>query len=97
MKKWIILILVILLVGCTNKAVEDVESFTFKARIQEITQGGYIVLVDEGEDVRNSSDLISISTDQSFELDDHVLIKYDGAIMESYPAQINMLSIEKID
>ncbi len=90
MKKIIIcIVLLVLLVGCQSE-----ETFFFKATIQEVYDGSYIVVVDEGEDVRSSSDLISIDTEELFKVGDRVIVEFDGVIMESYPAQINLISIE---
>lgn len=89
MKYLMILILLLALIGCSAE-----ETYFFRATIQEITDGGYIVLVDEGDAIRQSVDLIAIATDEVFEVGDRVIIEYDGVIMESYPGQVNLLSIE---
>lgn len=57
-----------------------------------------IVEPNEGEDIRNSSDKISIGlgeqNDALYEVGTNVKITYDGNIKESYPAQIKATKIE---
>lgn len=60
-----------------------------------------IVEPNEGEDIRKSSDKISISLEDNNEIiypvGTNLKITYTGEIMESYPAQIKVTNIEITD
>ena len=92
MRKYITIILasicVLSLIGCGESS-----SSTFKAIILEITDNSYLVEPVEGSNELRSADQIMISMknlDPSLEpeVGDVIKIKYRGAIMETYPAQI---------
>lgn len=68
----------------------------FSGIIDEVYEQSILVRVNEGEDEKRSSDLMSVSLDVMlkdsmtfFEVGEEVRVYYDGSIAESYPAQIN--------
>lgn len=100
MKKWLLFVFacVFILAGCsTVKIKEDIlEEPNFSGRVVDVHDRSILVEVDEGEDERRSSDLISVSLDAeleesqtTFAAGDPVRVYYDGSIAESYPAQVN--------
>ena len=101
MKKIVILIvvinlLIILVTGCNDKK----EEHSFKATIIECHDSTMIVTPFEEEDEYRSSDKFSINFVEGFNqcnVNDKVEITYDGLIAESYPAQINVISIKLIN
>ena len=72
--------------------------YSFIGKVIESSSTYIIVEPNENEDIRKSSDKISISlgenNDVLYEIGTNVKITYDGTIMESYPAQINATKIE---
>lgn len=90
------LLLLLSLVGCqrTLNQVIDTEPH-FTATVLEVCGGGLLVEPDEGEDIRRSGDLVSVSLDVEFEdgkstysVGDKVTVYYDGSAAESYPLQV---------
>ncbi len=68
----------------------------FSGTVTEVYDNAILVSVDEGEDARRSSDLISVSLDvklkdsmTDFTVGDRVIVYYNGEIAESYLAQVN--------
>ena len=66
--------------------------------IQEIT--GDSAIIDAAEE--DGKTLVQISIDpvnpnETFQIGDKVRIGYDGMIMESAPAQVNTLTVEKVE
>ncbi|WP_313582114.1 M56 family metallopeptidase [Lacrimispora sp.] len=68
----------------------------FAGMVTEVYDNSILVIVDEGEEVRRNSDLISVSLNVKlkdsithFNVGDRVIVYYNGEIAESYPAQIN--------
>lgn len=68
----------------------------FAGTVAEVYDNTILVIVDEGEEVRRSSDLMSVSLNVKlkdsmthFNVGDRVIAYYNGEIAESYPAQIN--------
>ncbi|MGL5258844.1 MAG: lysozyme inhibitor LprI family protein [Lachnospiraceae bacterium] len=68
----------------------------FMGSVLEVSERTILVLVNEEEDERRSSDKISVSLDTQlkddriqFEVGDIVQVFYNGEIAESYPAQIH--------
>ncbi|WP_349947956.1 M56 family metallopeptidase [Lacrimispora sp. BS-2] len=68
----------------------------FAGTVTEVYDNTILVIVDEGEEVRRSSDLMSVSLDVKlkdsmthFNVGDKVIVYYNGVIAESYPAQVN--------
>ncbi len=76
------------------------EANQFKATITGIKQNTIIVMADEGEGVRNSSDLFSfVNPDDSviYTQGQRVLVEFTGDINETYPASITVTKIEVIE
>lgn len=68
----------------------------FSGTVTEVYDNAILVSVNEGEDARRSSDLISVSlnvkskdSSTHFTNGDKVTVYYNGEIAESYPAQVN--------
>jgi hypothetical protein len=68
----------------------------FAGTVTEVYDNAILVSVNEGEDARRSSDLISVSLNVKlkdsmthFTVGDRVIVYYNGEIAESYPAQVN--------
>lgn len=78
-----------------GQADDGEETFEFTGQIDAIDGDGVLVLPNEGEAIRASSDKISFScaelTDIGAEIGDFVTVTYSGAVAESYPAQIHAL------
>lgn len=89
------------LTACVAPAQEDFEAFP--ATLLEIRENSFLVLADEGADVRRSSDLFQVGTANARLLNeegnplssilelclyDRVEVAFTGGIDESYPAQI---------
>lgn len=67
-----------------------------KGVVQQVQEQTILIEVNEGEEARKTSDLISVSLDiqnadsmTQFYVGDEVAVYYDGQIAESYPAQIH--------
>ena len=103
MKKLIIIfIALITLNSCPNKinmhTVYRQPNFT--GIITEMFDNSILVRANDGEEIRNSADLISVSMDtilqgrsSYFMSSDEVTVFYDGVILETYPAQINKVYV----
>lgn len=89
MKVISIILLCLVLISCSRE-----ETYFFKATVDDVYEGSYLVIVDEDDRDITSMDLLSISTDKDFNIGDRVIIEFDGVVMESYPGQINLISIE---
>jgi hypothetical protein len=68
----------------------------FAGVVVEVFDNSILVIANEGEEVRNSSDLFYVSLEteltggwNDFMSGDEVTVFFDGTILESYPAQIN--------
>jgi beta-lactamase regulating signal transducer with metallopeptidase domain len=68
----------------------------FAGTVTEVYDNTILVSVNEGEDARKSSNLISVSLNvklkdsmTDFAVGDKVIVYYNGEIAESYPAQVN--------
>lgn len=99
----------ILLTACAAPAQEDFEAFP--ATLLEIRENSFLVLADEGADVRRSSDLFQVGTANAQLLDeegnplstllelhlyDRMEVAFTGGIDESYPAQIAASKITRL-
>lgn len=73
-------------------------SYAFYGKIIESKQNYIIVEPNEGEDIRKSSDKISIGlgkyNDAIYEVGTNVKVTYNGEVMDTYPAQIKAINIE---
>ena len=110
MKKVILALIAALLifglVGCAGNdgaepAADDNamdETVSFTGVISEVNGTSAIVVPNEGEPIRSSGDKVSITIeDGAFAVGDTVIIEHYPEVMESYPLQIRMISIEKVD
>ena len=81
-----------------NTVNHEQNEHSFFGKVIESTASYIIVELNEDEDIRKSSDKISISlgeyNDAIYEVGTNVKITYDGTIMESYPAQVKVTKIE---
>lgn len=89
--------IILLLTGCeTVSPNEFIEKPQFAGTVEEVSENTLLIKVDEEEAESKSSDKISVSLDMEipedpieFHVGDRVVVLYDGAIAESYPAQIH--------
>ena len=110
MKRVLVLILcstllILMGVACAGTAGNDPadngkgsESFFFTGVVMEINGQTIIVEPNDGEAIRGSGDKVAITLEENemtFAVGDSVVVEYDGNVMESYPLQINLISIEK--
>lgn len=90
------IILGIVISGCSKELDEE-----FIGTIKEINGLTAIVLVDEGEEIRSSGDLVEVSLSVSdnfeFEVGDRVRVVHKGPVQEKYPLGIETISVELID
>ena len=75
------------------------QNTTFMAYILEQNENNLLVQPAIGEKELKSSDKISVHVDDSnkYEIGEKVEITYDGTIMESYPAKIDLIDIKKCE
>lgn len=67
----------------------------FKGVVVNAYGTGAIVKVEEGESIRRSGDLVSISAKgENLQIGDYVQVTYDGDVMESYPLQVKTLEVK---
>lgn len=90
------------LVGCAggDAPVDEPmeETLTFTGVISEINGTSAIIDVNEGEPITSSGDKVSINIEEgAFEVGDVVIVEHYPEVMESYPLQIRMVSIEKVE
>ena len=104
MKKFIcILMIFAVLFSFTACSSKTNDTLTFQAVILEIHDDDYLVEPVEGSAELNSADQITVSvknmnSSAEPEVGDILEIEYDGAIAESYPAQItNVYSIRVVE
>ena len=78
----------------------DSTTVNFDGTIEEINGDSALVAIDDGE-ILSSGDKVTVdlssAPDEIFEIGDKVQVEYDGMIQESYPLQVNTLSIQKLD
>jgi hypothetical protein len=105
MKKRILLILCIIALvmgftACTGVGNNDPAEHLFTGTIIEKNDQTVIVEPDNGEEIRSSGDKVSVvlpDNSLNLQVGDSVVVGYDGDVMESYPLQINLISIEKLN
>ena len=88
------------LIACNN---EVSNTYTFKAKVVESNSSSIIVEPLEDEEIRRSSDRISIAlgyipevTPPAFTEGTLVEVEYDGNVKETYPAQVDAISLKTI-
>ena len=71
----------------------------FYAKILEVNEKSILVEPFKNEEIRKSSDKISIGIENTSEyiLDENIRVEFNGEINESYPATVEANNIEKID
>ena len=87
-----------------NDIIEDNVDNTeclFCGTITQVEENLFFVEPDEGEKIRQSSDLIMVGklkldTNVKYEVGERIRIFYDGTVMETYPAQIKATKYESI-
>ncbi|MBU7592827.1 DUF3221 domain-containing protein [Metabacillus halosaccharovorans] len=100
----IIILLSSLLYACNseyNKNEKDEVNATFIGTIEEITENK-IGLVDvEGGEILSSGSRVSVKLSvnptETFQIGDKIKVGFDGTIMESFPIQINTLTVEHVE
>ena len=78
----------------------DPTTVIFDGTIEEINGDSALVATDDGEILRSGDKVtvdLSSAPDEIFEIGDNIRVEYDGTIRESYPLQVNTLSIQKLD
>ena len=99
------LVVMFALIGCANGSItddiiiDDTESVFFTGVITEINDNTALVTPNEGEQIRSSGDAVYVSLKSSediFAVGDTIKVEYDGTVMESYPLQINAISVKKV-
>lgn len=78
----------------------DSTTVNFDGTIEEINGDSVLVAIDAGEILRSGDKVkvdLSSASDETFEIGDKIRVEYDGTIRESYPLQVNTLSIQKLD
>ena len=103
MKKIIMIVLSFaLMLGLVACDKDSDNTYSFKAKVIESYMNSIIVEPLENEDIRRSADRISVGLNiptvipEAFPVGALVEIEYDGNIAETYPAQINMITIKTI-
>ena len=79
----------------------DNTEYSFCGTITQVEENLFFVEPDEGEKIRQSSDLIMVGklkldTNVKYEVGERIRIFYDGTVMETYPAQIKATKYESI-
>lgn len=100
----ILLLLSCLLYSCSNSS--DIKNkkyeviATFIGTIEEITGNNGIVDIEEGDILSSGNSVsvdLSVNPTATFNRGDKVIVGYDGKTMESFPLQINTISIEFVE
>lgn len=94
-----VMLLMVSLAACATTNATEV-TYSFEGVIASIDGLSAIVTPNEGEEIRKSGDKVSVyfgdnEAVKKFNVGDKITVTYDGDIMESYPLQINLISIEK--
>ncbi len=107
MKKMILILcaaaLIVGLVACADKSEppsgDNVsESVSFTGVIIEVNGTSAIVAPNEGEAIRGSGDKVAITIEQgAFEVGDVVVVEHSPEVMESYPLQVRVISVKKVE
>ena len=88
-----------LLFACGSENMEKDVKATFVGTIQEITGDSAIINAaeEDGKTLGQISIDLAVNPNETFQIGDKVRIGYDGMIMESAPAQVNTLTVEKVE
>ncbi|MBH9964892.1 DUF3221 domain-containing protein [Bacillus sp. V3] len=79
--------------GGKNNAV----SASFKGKIEEIFENRAIVQVENGNITGQVFIDLSVNKTVNFQVGDKIKVGYDGQIRESDPAQVNTLSVKRME
>lgn len=86
--------------NATDMQIANAQEYYFFGKVIESNEKSIIVEPNENEDIRKSSDKVSIglgeNNDAIYVVGTNVKITYDGNIMESYPAQVIAKKIELV-
>ncbi len=71
---------------------------TFKGKVKELNDGSAILIIGKDEDDFQEGDLVVIELPEGYQLEvgEEVTVEYDGRIMESYPLQVNVMSVNGV-
>lgn len=71
---------------------------TFKGKVNELNDGSAILIIGKDEDDFQEGDLVVIELPEGYQLEvgEEVTVEYDGRIMESYPLQVNVMSVNGV-
>ncbi|MEH7247931.1 DUF3221 domain-containing protein [Neobacillus niacini] len=105
--KALAIIVLLTIVGCSNSTDRSeeknndikTENSSFVGIIKKINGNSAIVSakVFEGNPEGDVFVDLFVNNDETFQVGDKVKVGFDGTIKESYPAQINTLSVELVD
>lgn len=92
----VLIVVGLLLLASTGCSSAD-EPARFSGTVTEVQGQELIVEPDPEEAIRASGSVVSITSPENkkFQTGDRVVVTHEGEIMESYPLQIRLLSIEK--
>lgn len=79
----------------TKNIKEEIKYEKFIGKITEKSGTNLIVTPNSNEDIAKSSNKISIQSEYDFKIGDMVLVTYTGFIMETYPAQVDLVGVER--
>ena len=90
-----IISLIALVIGIIYKTDINKER-TFYATVIEVSKEYILVKPLPGEKIRKKADMIIIHTNETYKVDDSILVYYKGEVPEVNPSPINVLKIELI-
>ena len=64
---------------------------TFYATVSEVSKGYILVKPLPDEKIRNKASMIIIHTDDTYKVDDSILVHYKGEVPEVNPSPINVI------
>ena len=101
MKKIVLLVLAVFLIGCSSDSTSENEAeVKFTGTIQAIDDKMAIVSIEEGEILNSGNEAsvdLSTADERTFQVGDRVRVTYDGVIRETHPLSINTLAVERIE
>ena len=88
-----------LLFACGSENLEKDVKATFVGTIQQINGESAIIgaAEEDGKMLGQISINLAVNPNETFQIGDRVRVGYDGMIMESAPAQIKTLTVEKVE
>jgi uncharacterized lipoprotein len=94
MKKFIIFLLLSLAIlsGCSA---EQETNQNFIGEVTDRYEGSYTLVILQGE-ILSSGDLVNISSDLNYQIGDLLEVEHSNQVMESYPLQVNVISINMV-